>query len=356
MPILNDGTIVPDYLGNCFSGGSRAGYEVSASDGFLRVGRVIKVHAPEDRTNTNGVLFEYDVKVEFNEGTGVGRRIVYPRCKLARLFGGQADFFRYTPRLVAGQDADPTILGPGSLVLISCVNGDRREALIIGGYPHSQSTEDDPSLGHNLLFSFNGISIEVNKDGELTLDFHGATKDDGTPADSVAPGETGSQLQFRKSGSIVLQTFNSNNYIKLNNFGENAGDIDIHTNNNLNLLASSVSSICTIKATMGVKVGAATDAWVKGTTYRLAESAMNTQILAGLGALAGQAATAGAALTSAGVLMVTPVVGAVAAAIPIGTAGGIMTSMAATIAQLISAIAAFEAGSPSYLSLLNKTD
>ncbi len=359
--VLEDGTVVPKFY-RVGTSESKSGAEINVSDPVLRMGQVTAVHYPGEEENYNGNRIEYDVKIVLLVKDGTATRPIIPRCRIATLFGGVADFFTWTPRPLTDPHADPTVLQPGSIVLLLCPNGIRRDCLIIGGAPHPMMPADSKDKGHHLDFAFNGITAGINKDGELEVKYGGATNADGSLVDSSSPG--GSSFKFSNDGSLQLTSPDGSQLIKIDHSASKVsvlahtfevksdktnitGDFGVNINSNLT---------CNIKATLGLKVGAATDAFMKGTTYRAAEAAMHTSMLASIATLTGLMATAAANLQAAGVAMKVPTVGAVIGSVPMQAAATALTSMAAPLAALTATITAFEAGSIPYLSLLNMGD
>ena len=364
MSLLSDGSVIPSFL-SIAQGEGKSGREYSLSDTSLRVGEIVAAHNPNTSKSTSKKKMEYDVKVMYGNGEGAISTIVYRNVQLANLFGGVADFFNWTPRI---ENLDlKTGIGLGSRVLILCINGNSRNAYIIGGVPHpddkKQQKKED---GHNLEFEFNGLNAKVNKDGDLIVTHKSATNADGSIKDSS---KSGAFFSFTKDGKINLSA-------KANIYNETPDKFEIKTTN-------------------GVKInpgGIMSQAFVRGTIYRQQEDIMHqtikpllltittlltaasTQIIAtgGLVAAAGVTVTAaGGTLSTAGGLHKIPVVGPKIAA-PIvqatgaslnatgttltsaGTtltsAGSTLASLAPLFTQIQIAIQLFDSLSSEYLS------
>lgn len=209
MQILPDGTVLPDYYSSYVPGTEPSG----ADDNFgLFVGEVQKIIYPGDKDAQPDQKFvEYEVMVERLDP--YSDNVTHPplRCTLINSFGGVADRFHYTLRgdeALARDKSDQQNktygLGYGSKVLVLCVQGKRHAGIIIGGI-RDQQDEKDTKLGHNLQFTFNGVSVTINNDGELTIVHRGPTKADGKPQNENDPG-SGSVVRMDKNGGFMVLT------------------------------------------------------------------------------------------------------------------------------------------------------
>jgi hypothetical protein len=339
---LYDGTVTPSWM-SVNSGPPPSGAELAMNDPYLRIGRVVRAHYPGEETNANGTATEYDVEVEYVDINGAHTRQVYPRCQIASLFGGIADQVRFTPRKKTTQRADEDD-DEGSLVLLLCINGNSRAGVIMGGLDHPAATKDAKDDGHNLKFSFNGISFEINKDGELTLTYKGATKSDGELSDDADEDASGSKVAFTKDGSVEISTADDNQHIRLNHADKKLDiktDAELHievTGGNVNIESD------------GTHIGGenASEALVMGSTYRQNESQMHQQMQTALAALAGMVQSAGVTISAAAAS--NPLLAGLAGA------GAALTTAGAKVAELQTAISTFEASASQYLSQKNTTD
>jgi len=114
----------------------------------------------------------YIVHVAYRDGVGI-RSITPYRCTVSDLFGGMGDHFRYTLNR-AGTTGDQGYT-KGSRVLVLCPNGDKSNALIVGGMRHTKDETSDPNNVF-LAFQFNGVNVRIDSDGALSLVVSGATK------------------------------------------------------------------------------------------------------------------------------------------------------------------------------------
>jgi hypothetical protein len=201
------GRVIPDYL----SDGNNNSYYAGSSMSSLRFvrGEVQEIIQPNDPRNVNKIVPEYSVWANLYENGTYTSRIL-PHVVACDLFGsGLSDTFTYTLRGANSTTKDTAGNkqigdGLGSRVLMMAINGDRNNYVIISGIRSNKSTPDDPTLGHHLDFEFNGVSVNINNDGEFTLTYGGATKNDGTNRDDVDQSATGTTIQITKDGSLSV--------------------------------------------------------------------------------------------------------------------------------------------------------
>lgn len=385
-----EGTITPSYMNSSVADHQRQSMAMQMLP--LRWGRVIRVYKPDgaDDSLHGSKFYQYDVMVDASSEHSVCASYVVSNCTMLSQFGGVADFSRFTPRLT---DVAPSInvqkLGDGSYVCILMLNGSSHGGLIIGGVQHHNSEADDPELGHHYTQQFNGVRQEIDKDGQLTFTFKGATDAVGELLDGVDADASGSTITMTKDGSIQLFTAEEDQSIIIDHDNKK---IDIVANEEWNVDCSGTTTITTsdtmelttdanlevnsqrdmdFKATagkvniksLGLQVGLATDAFIKGTTYRSAEAIQHSALVTAMITLASAGAalaSAAAAMGSAGGVMVTPVVGAVIAGPMISTAGVSLAAAGAAVSgaagAVSAAISSFEGGAGTYLSLVNNSD
>lgn len=385
-----EGTIEPSYIRN--SRIARIQNATAAQLLPLRWGTVIKTYAPNgvDDDLHNFKIYQYDVLVDTASEHATYASYIIQGCTMLSHFGGAADFTRFTPRIT---ESPPSIetgkLGEGSYVCVLMLDGSSHGGLIIGGVQHSLGEDDDPELGHHYTQQFNGVRQEIDKDGQLTFTFKGATDAVGELLDGVDADASGSTITMTKDGSIKIFTAKEDQSIIIDHDNKK---IDIVANEEWNVDCSGTTTITTsdtmelttdanlevnsqrdmdFKATagkvniksLGLQVGLATDAFIKGTTYRSAEAIQHSALVTAMITLASAGAalaSAAAAMGSAGGVMVTPVVGAVIAGPMISTAGVSLAAAGAAVSgaagAVSAAISSFEGGAGTYLSLVNNSD
>lgn len=255
---------------------------------------------------------------------------------------GIADYFKWTPRIAEFDETNQ--IGPGSRVLLACLNGNQREVYIIGGLPHPDDTRKDPVFkdNHRLEWEFNGIYFNINKDGEIALVRRGPTKADGKLVNPDATGNN-SSLQFLKTGNIKLGYNLEKTLTELKTNTDKLPYIEwLKSDKQINITAPN-----------GVKInkgGADSQALVRGTAYRQQQQAMHNTMQSLLTTLSSLILNASVAITGAAGVIATPVVGPALSAPFFIAAGTSLSSAVATITNLQLAIQQFESASSQYLS------
>lgn len=315
----------------------------------LRVGVVTKIiypmksdGSPNDESESKKFI-EYVVNVFYKDmknGTFAPRDF---RCTVMNLFGGLADYSTYTLR-PSDPSTSKAVWGTGSKVLILCENAEYYKSHIIGGIRDTLNDELDQDrmrvgLGHFWNFRFNGIDWNVNKNGELTITYTGASKIDGTTdvEDTIA----GTKIQMLSNGNLQFAT-NSDEEILI---------ID-KANKQISL---NVEGEKVIIKKEGVNVGDANEAWILGTTYRKNEAKLNNNIKSKLMQLSttiqAMSSVAQGQITTMGL---DPLLaGAVS---PLTTLSSTLQQIAATLNGIVTELTTFEAQSTKYISKKNFGD
>lgn len=303
----------------------RIGHTERFSDGGVfddvqfHFGEVQSIIYANDENSRSKQFTEYSVFVQYRDPitkAGVGR--MYDNCLLSNMFGGVSDFLSYTLR---GQNSTASAkddrLGLGSKVLLLCINGETQYPVIIGGIgdptDKSQTDTKDKDLGHHLKFIFNGLGVSINKDGELTVVFNGPTDIKGKLVDGIDKKTVGASVTFSKEGKII------------------------------------------VNRNQAIEIGAATDHFILGDTYRDAEHSMNQDLQTGLQNVAQKLAVAGAQLAAAGGAVAGPFMAAAAGPNLVSASAQIISAVG-ELNKMASSIAKFEAQAKKYLSKDNKTD
>lgn len=373
--MLEDGTVIPHYLGVQQRG--QATDSGDFSNIALRLGEVKGVVAPEAQESLTGKYFEYTVEVQHRDGSGPGTSVLYTNCLLANLFGSGGDKCRFTLR---SDDKDQQSrkddgVGIGAKVLLLCVNGEGNRCWIIGGVrdPETDETKDSPDDGHNWYWEFNGLRQTINKDGEYTLTFRGATNRDGTLADGVKEANSGSHIKFDKDGGCTIASGDKNNeslHFDLQNKKVTMKSGGTMAFNAPDGVTVDTNKSCTITA-KNTYIGSknADENLILGKTYRDAENQLHDSLADGFSSLNSQLSslgqsigTCGGLLSTAGSMMSTPIYGAVAAgpqiasaAMQLTSAVQVLTQMAQTMGKMQSALKQFEGQKSKYVSDHNFT-
>lgn len=366
MGTLADGTVIPSDLCSDPRGeAEEMGVFTSTS---LRQGEVIEIIPPGHPRASGSGLVEYRVAVQFRDGAGPCVTKDVFNCVPVSLFGGVADCTHTTYRARTKPPPRGSVISDGSKVLVLCVNGDVSRGYIIGGQP--QRNKGD---GHNLFFEFNGVTFAIDNDGQLKVQFKGKTDAKG---DLIGEDNGPTTLEITKDGSVELYTADRNQLLKLNHADKKAefnfdtewnvkvngdgkqscgGALTLDAGSIIGIKAGAAMSIETgaaltmtisgamiVKPSGGMQLGAATDATLKGATYRRAQQELNNKLRSGLSDLGGKLQAAGPAMISANPALA-------GAAAQLAQAGVACSNMA-------SAIADFESKASAFLSSKNKSD
>lgn len=186
---------------------SEAYSAVNKKDPYLRIAIVKKVYR-EERTSDIKYLVEVQDR---NDSIEVNARML-------RRFGGVYNYEDMVDRGYKFDDKpDPTRdfdAKAGDAVLVAFMNGEAREAVILGGLIHpARKSTLDITKGPQYASEFNGVETTINQDGEYKLTFKAQPtnlKDlDNKPGSKIQPPKYdekvgGSFFQFDKTGSIEV--------------------------------------------------------------------------------------------------------------------------------------------------------
>jgi len=376
-----EGSVTPSFLKKDRS----AALDMEVKALSVRTGRVVKEYPPSHSLNRSKLYYEYDVFIDRisteNRSEGV---ILARNCMVSSIFGGAGDFSRWRPRVEtinAEMDFTQELQGYASRVLVVMVDGSVHKAIIVGGLPHGLSTETDKGhedLGHYSVHQFNGVRTEIDNDGQLHITYKG--KSDAQGNTSVLPTVAGSGIHLTADGSIKLNTSGEEQFLF---FDHSSHAVSLQAHNDINIKSTlggmKVNTVQQIDinstagliktSSLGVHHGLATDAMVKGTTYRAAETVKNTtegaawaSDSAANAALAAYLGTAAAAWSAVGpfMLMLDPTSTttnlSLAAAAGAGAALAACTAAAAAETAAATAVSTFEGAAPTYLSIKNMLD
>jgi hypothetical protein len=223
---------------------SRDGFmRQSFSDTSMKVGTIIAAYSPSDKGNFSQSVWEYDVAAMTSRGMESATTTIYRNCHMQSYFGGIADKCLWTPNVqVNEKDAsgNPTakITSPGTTVLIECVQGITFYGVIVGAVQPEGAGPETEDFGDGsggmvptYAWQYNGVRVDINKDGEVTITRKGPTKPDGSfvngpsstpPADGFTTTNTTSNdsaanasIFFDKDGNVTAQTGDGKNIITL---------------------------------------------------------------------------------------------------------------------------------------------
>jgi hypothetical protein len=192
---------------------SRIFEAVNKKDPYLRIGVIKKVYREERSSD-----IKYLVEVQDRNDS------IEVNARLLRRFGGA---FNYEDTVYQGykfdDKPDPTRAfdaKAGDAVLVAFLNGEAREAVILGGLIHpARKSNLDITKGPQYISEFNGVETSINNDGEYKLTFKAIPtnikKLDDKPQTKL-PAPTyddkvgGSFLHFDKTGSIEINDKDKN--------------------------------------------------------------------------------------------------------------------------------------------------
>jgi len=197
--VLADGTVIPSGLRTVKFGENNAAFQAQFQNFSIRAGYISRIIPPGANQNISKKHFEYDVVVSHRDANrNVTGTTMYYNCRVARLFGGKADFTSYTLRPTKTGGEATALLETGSNVFVMCENGNSSRAYIIGSPEHPGQQPDYPD--HHYLFQFNGVSFFIDEHGGLRIDQLGPTDEDGK-----AVGNTlSSSIVLESNGDITI--------------------------------------------------------------------------------------------------------------------------------------------------------
>lgn len=193
MAIRNDGSILSSSL---LGGYNRR--EVEQDFGIYRC-MVIRVNFTDDETNLTFQNKQVTYDVLILSGRKEGQTI--PNCKLSSELGGEFNYeeriLKATTKAFSGDKAEALSQHDGDIVYVAYVNGHTSTPVILGfGTQQLDQTNTGAtrSDGMRSVKQFNGVKIEIDKNGKYTKQIKSGTyNDDGaflTPDEDVKYEET----------------------------------------------------------------------------------------------------------------------------------------------------------------------
>jgi hypothetical protein len=372
--VLSDNTVVPSFMSVRQRG--RPENTGQLTNTALRIGEVKEIVLPDSAKSVSKRWLEYVVEVQHRDGGSPASSALYYGCVVANLFGGVADRFEYTlrpddPQVPAQRGEDG--VGIGSKVTLLCPNGETTRALIIGGVKDRLNDDEtvDPNEGHHLLWEFNGVRAEIDKEGAFTLTFRGPTRADGLLSEDADPAKSGAQFKLKADGgvefthdgqTVIIDHKKSDIVIKADH------EVNVTGKKNVNVNTDGTATI-TSKQT---KIGSpeAKEALVLGSTWRRDETDKNKTLISQfttmatlMGALAASIMTASISFQAASIAHLVPISGPIAGAVPmgvaaqaLGSASSQLANMGSALSQIVTAISQYEGKAASQLSTKNVCD
>lgn len=171
----------------------------------LYLGEVLGIVYPDNPRSVTKRLIEYRVGAQVPQN-GTVATIELPHCTLANPLAGALDRARWTLRAdpKSGQKGRP---GVGSKVIVACLGGDRNSAVILSGVRDDADEGDELIEGRRLDVTFNGLSVEIDQAGGLTVTRRGPRRDDGKLDEDHAQADAvGALITLDADGGIQLAT------------------------------------------------------------------------------------------------------------------------------------------------------
>jgi hypothetical protein len=195
---LADGTIIPSVLS---MEGTKTASQKLRSDPNLKQGMVVAIHYPNDKSNISKHHIEYDVSVVEKDSTNGATVTLFKNCRISDLFASSNAYLEYT--LQPADKKDTGVPENGSYVTILCIDGRNvnSNALIVGGVGNSKRPKRTKDDGQFYDFMFNGVNININKNGEYTLTMNTPIDSSGKKKDEKA---AGTQVKITKEGKFII--------------------------------------------------------------------------------------------------------------------------------------------------------
>ena len=204
----------------------------------LKYGIIVECYDINDEKNMNKKAPEYRVKAIEQSGQSSVESKYYQNCISIDGFGGVSDYFEYKLRPIKTDESESPATTAmdfdkqyGNMVLLLCLDGSTDKAIIIKSLPHkTRKTNLTPENELHLQGEYNGINWQINKDGELIVEYKSKTNDKGEPQDETAGGST---ITVNKEGSIEFVA-DDKNYIVID---KPSKTINIEAETNINSTA-----------------------------------------------------------------------------------------------------------------------
>lgn len=238
-------------------------YDGNAFGNFkLRPGEVQAVFYPTDAQNVSKNFVEYQVLVQERANDIIVNRM-YSHVIAIDGFGGIADYCNYTFRpdkTATRTDGQKDFkAGVGSKVLVLCISGEQHNACIIGGIRDSNGPLDLREDGHRLKFRFNGVSVEINAQGELTLEYQGAMDADGKSAKDVDQDSLGTFVKIDRQGNTTLSDKDGKNSLLISH---KDGKIQLVAENEVDVTAPNIK-VGSISSSEPMVLGNSLNQWIQ---------------------------------------------------------------------------------------------
>jgi hypothetical protein len=200
-----DRPVVPSYLQSAMGvPDSTSNTILNYSEVSLRTGIIEEVLPPNHPRNRSKRYTEYNVGISYVRGASNVTYKRYYSCVQMDTFGSLADTFQATLRKSTKPIAQLQEV-KGARVLVLCINDDTAHGIIVGGTPNSTIPPTKEDLGHHLKFEFNGVLIEINKDGEASIAAKGPTDENGDVLQDYDP-DAATSIKMLQNGNVEIRS------------------------------------------------------------------------------------------------------------------------------------------------------
>ncbi|CAK0749535.1 hypothetical protein CCP1ISM_330002 [Azospirillaceae bacterium] len=213
MKFRKDGSIISS---NSLAGNASQGGSLSPSDMkkvMNSIGKANEVHLVtireiyyvDDIKNKSKYQVEYNIRVEFGDRHGQE----YENVTAVNLYGGMMNISEmvYSPKeqtTKGDRNADDSYMfdHDGSQVVIAFMDGYPNKPFIIGGWNHTNNNvfATKKEDGVRKIEEFNGIRLNINKDGEFILTYYGGKRNSKTKKTAL-PDTAPTTFKIDKDGS-----------------------------------------------------------------------------------------------------------------------------------------------------------
>jgi hypothetical protein len=200
-----DRPVIPSYLVPAMGvSDPTSNVVLNYSEVSLRTGIVEEILPPNHPRNRSKRHTEYNVGISYVRGASTVSYKRFYSCVQMDTFGSLADTFQATLRKSTKPISQLSAV-KGARVLVLCVNDDTAQGIIVGGLPNGTTPPTKEDLGHHLKFEFNGVLIEINKDGEVGITAKGPTDENGDILPDYDP-DAATNIKMLKSGNIEIRS------------------------------------------------------------------------------------------------------------------------------------------------------
>jgi hypothetical protein len=217
---LSDGSIISSNYDTNQQSDARQGIR---EDIALRTGIITHVFYTDDAQNISIQFIEYNVMVTSSNSDGSLNSITYRNCRHMDIFGAINKHENFVMETSSNNKKDQ-----GSQCLIMCIDGINAagRAIIIGGLQDANREPWKRADGQFYDFIYNGLNININKDGEYALTFNSYVDQQGIKANPLA---AGTAIKIDKEGNYSVST-NESQTIKVDRASQQISISDTENN------------------------------------------------------------------------------------------------------------------------------